>query len=54
MCVCDHCTSRHSWDCDDGCGYPKGGCEYFHLDFDTLSKKQQKTIKRILTQEEEK
>lgn len=52
MQVCEHCRSRHSWDCDDGYAYPKGGCDNFELDYSTLSNKQKKTIKRVLQNEE--
>lgn len=48
-CVCDHCKSRYSWDCDDGMAYPRGGCKYFSLDWDTLSNKQKKAIQKILS-----
>lgn len=48
-CLCDHCKSRYSWDCDDGLAYPRGGCDSFSLDWNTLSNKQQKAIKRILS-----
>lgn len=53
MSVCEHCKSRYSWDCDDGRAYPKGGCDSFSLDFDTLTPKQQKAIKRILSHEDD-
>ena len=52
MQVCEHCKSRHSWDCDDGYAYPKGGCDYFELDYSTLSNNQKKTIRRVLQNEE--
>ena len=48
-CVCDHCKSRYTWDCDDGYAYPRGGCEGFVLDYSTLTRKQQKAIQRILS-----
>ena len=48
-CVCDHCKSRYSWDCDDGMAYPRGGCKDFSLDWDTLSNKQKKAIQKILS-----
>lgn len=48
-CVCDHCKSRFTWDCDDGTAYPMGGCSDFSLDWDTLSKKQKKAIQKILS-----
>lgn len=50
--VCEHCRYRHSWDCDDGLPYPPRGCDDFVLDFETLTKKQQKAIRRILAQED--
>ena len=53
MGVCEHCTYRYSWDCDDGLPYPKRGCEDFKLDFETLTKKQQKAIRKILAREDE-
>lgn len=40
MAVCEHCKSRHTWDCDDGLPYPKGGCDNFILDVETLTKSQ--------------
>ena len=49
-CVCDHCKSRYTWDCNDGRAYPRGGCSDFVLDFYTLSRKQQITIQRILSE----
>ena len=48
-CVCDHCESRYTWDCDDGRAYPRGGCSNFVLDYSTLSRKQQLAIQRILS-----
>lgn len=53
MAVCDHCTYRYSWDCDDGFSYSERGCENFELDFQTLTKRQQKAIRRILAREED-
>ena len=53
MTVCEHCRHRYSWDCDDGLPYPRKGCEDFELDFSTLSTKQQKAIRKILSQEDE-
>ena len=52
MTVCEHCQNRNSWDCQDDYYRPKNGCEYFKLDFDTLTKKQQKAIRIILIHEE--
>lgn len=51
MSVCEHCQYRYSWDCDDGRPYPSRGCDEFKLAFETLNKKQQKAIRRILSQE---
>ena len=48
MGVYKHCEYRNSWDCEDGyCNCEN--CDQFKLDFDTLTKKQQKAIKRIYT-----
>ena len=52
MTVCEHCQYRYSWDCQDDYYRPKNGCKSFKLDFDTLTKKQQKTIRKILINEE--
>lgn len=52
MQVCEHCKYRYSWDCDDGRPYPKGGCDDFELDSNTLTNKQKKAIKRVLRNEE--
>lgn len=52
MAVYDHCVYRNSWDCEDGYCNCKN-CDRFKLDFDTLTKKQQKAIKRILSHEDE-
>lgn len=52
MAVCEHCKSRHTWDCDDGLPYPKGGCDNFILDVETLTKSQQEAIKSVLMYEE--
>ena len=51
--VCENCKYRYSWDCDDGLAYPKNGCKDFELDFSTLSKKQQKSIRRVLISQTE-
>ena len=48
-CLCDYCKSRHSWDCDDGLPYPRGGCKYFALDLNELTHKQQVAVMRILS-----
>lgn len=52
MSLCEYCACRGSWDCEDGycCS---DNYEYFKLDYDTLSKKQKKKIKKILSREEE-
>lgn len=50
MSVCDYCKFRWSWDCESY--HPKNGCDDFHLDFETLSKKQQKAIRRTLIAQE--
>lgn len=51
MSVYSHCKYRNSYDCADGyCNCEK--CDDFKLDSDTLTKKQQKTIKRILSHED--
>lgn len=52
MAVCEHCVYRNSWECDDGYPYPQKGCDNFTLDFSTLTKKQQKAIRKILAREE--
>ena len=54
MAVCEHCKYRYSWDCDDGLPTPQNGCDSFELDFNTLSKKQQKAIRKILANEHKK
>ena len=51
--VCEHCRFRYSYDCDDGHPYPRKGCDSFELDFNSLNKKQQKAIRRILSQDED-
>lgn len=51
MSVCDYCKFRNSWDCEYS--HPKKGCDYFHLDFDTLSEKQKKAIRRALIAQED-
>lgn len=50
MSICKYCTDRNTWDCED-C-HPKNGCEFFKLDFDTLSKRQQKAIRNTLIAQE--
>lgn len=52
MSVYRHCKYRNSWDCEDGyCNCEN--CGDFILDGDTLTKKQQKAIKRILSHEDD-
>lgn len=52
MGVYNHCKYRNSYDCADGyCNCEI--CESFSLDFDTLTKKQQKTIKKVLSHEDD-
>lgn len=46
-----HCEYRNSYDCMDGYCNCKD-CDHFKLDFETLTKKQKKAIKRILSHEE--
>lgn len=50
--VCEHCEYRYAWECNGGLPYPPKGCDFFELDFNTLTKKQQKAIRRILAQED--
>lgn len=50
--IYNHCEYRNSWDCEDGYCNCKN-CGYFKLDFETLTKKQQKAIKRILSHEDD-
>lgn len=52
MSLCEHCVCRGSWDCEDRYYY-HDNCDEFKLDYDTLSKKQKKKIKKILSREEE-
>lgn len=52
MSVYNHCEYRNSYDCCDGyCNCEN--CDSFKLDFETLTKKQQKTIKKILSHEDD-
>lgn len=53
MSVCEHCKSRHSWDCDDGCPYPAYGCNSFELDWNSLSIVCKNAIVTMLTLSEE-
>lgn len=50
MSLCNYCEYRNSYDCEDG-DYRSENCESFKLDFLTLSKKQKKKIKKILSGE---
>lgn len=52
MSLCEYCACRGSWDCEDGCYYPDN-CDDFKLDYDMLTKKQKKKIKKILSRKEE-
>lgn len=52
MSLCKYCAYHGSWDCEDGY-YCPDNCDHFKLDYDTLSKKQKKKIKKILSREEE-
>ena len=52
MSLCEHCSCRGSWDCEDRYYYPED-CDDFKLDYDTLSNKQKKKIKKIMSREEE-
>ncbi len=52
MSLCNYCEYHNSYDCEDG-DYRSENCESFKLDFLTLSKKQKKKIKKILSREEE-
>lgn len=52
MSLCEHCVCRGSWDCEDRNYYPYN-CDDFKLDYGTLSKKQKKEIKKILSRDEE-
>lgn len=49
MSLCEYCTSRYSWDCDDGLAYPECGCENFSLDYCALSDGQKEKIIDMLT-----
>ena len=52
MGIYNHCIYRNSYDCCDGYCNCKS-CDSFKLDFDTLTNKQQKAIKRILSHEDD-
>ena len=44
---CDHCEYRNSWDCEDYKVSNNKACDRFKLDFDSLSKRQQKAIQKM-------
>lgn len=48
--ACYYCKYRNSWDCEDGWGR-REGCEYFVVDGERLSRKQNRTIQKILEKE---
>ena len=50
--ICNYCSYRHSWDCEDGWNIRKN-CSDFKLDWNTLSEKDKKTIQKILENREE-
>ena len=52
MRIYNHCEYRNSWDCEDGWCDCKN-CGHFKLDFDTLTEKQKKAVKRILSNQDE-
>lgn len=43
--ACDYCAYRYSYDCDDGWNRHKN-CKSFKLDWDSLSEKDKKTIRK--------
>lgn len=52
MSVCNYYVYRNSYDCENE--YDRSeNCDSFKLDFEILSKKQKKKIKKILGREEE-
>ena len=52
MSVYNHCEYRNYFECEDGyCNCET--CNDFKLDFETLTKRQQKAIKRILSHEDD-
>lgn len=52
MSECNYCVYRNSYDCEDG--YDRSeNCNSFKLDFETLSKKQKKKIKKILSKNDD-
>ena len=52
MSLCNYCEYHILYDCED-VDYRSENCESFKLDFLTLSKKQKRKIKKILSREEE-
>lgn len=53
MSLYEHCVYRNSWDCEDCLYCNCKSCDSFKLDFETLTNKQQKAIKRILSHEDD-
>ena len=53
MYKCDCCKYRNSYDCADGWGLPKDGCEHFVLDYETLDDTQKKIVCDRLFEKEE-
>lgn len=52
MSECNYCVYRNSYDCEDG--YDRSeNCNSFKLDFETLSKKQKKKMKKILSKNDD-
>jgi hypothetical protein len=51
---CDYCRYKNTWDCEDGCDRVQNDkiCDDFVLEFNFLSKKQQKQIQKILMRPE--
>ena len=52
---CDYCRYKNSWDCEDGWDRVPNDkiCDDFVLEFNLLSKKQQKKIQKILMHDTE-
>lgn len=48
MTRCDYCEYRNSWDCEDDRKPDNILCDYFKLDFKTLSKKQRKALQMFI------
>ena len=53
MSRCDYCRYKNSWDCEDGWDRVDNSkmCDDFVLEFNLLSKEQQKKIQKILMQQ---